>query len=710
MLRQTGLRSTGPRLARAGALTTATLFPLALGASILLSLIVAGRLLALELEVFASTVFLEDAFYYLVPAWNWVHEGSLSLDGRNITNGFHPLWMGVQVALAALAPERWVMPRLAAGVGLALGLTGALLLARRFEDRRVRTLVVALALFGPAAVFWMSGMESGLTFFFLALLLCTWSQLVLRGPSIGHGLAAGALLGGLILARLDQVALAGLLLVLSAGVAFTRSRDERKSLLLRLACAAAGASMVVATYLATNWLRFSSLTPVNALAKRHYAAADERNLESVLAWTAAYVGHFANYFFRRQFGEPALLRSALALALLVTVGGLLLAGCLEVWKRRAMWARDPAPLALLSFALLHPLLYALGLGSFAAVGYYSWYFVPEFAALLLLVGSGLNAVLSSEKSLSKPLRAGLMALPLILACASIMTLRASTGARPNVFVHAANLLNRWTPPGARCAAHSAGTQAFFLTEGRRITNLDGLSNSPAFFRGAFLPRKILAFLDEEGVHYLSDYSQNVSASDWTLLNGESIPADRISLLAQARWEEDLWFSIARLHHDSSDPFDKRKFEPHDFSVHGSEGELVLEPTEYLTTRPDGRTCVHLRAGPMESLQAEVELALKAGWHKFSLQYGTVSEAPLLDGRAPLELSLRGPQGRTLGASAVPLHELCPFGEGRTIVLYLRLEQDLDHAILRFEKRAPALAVVFSGLHYEAMVAGPELAR
>ena len=710
MLRQTGLHSTDPRLARTGGLSLEALFPIALGASILLSLIVAGRLLALELEVFTSAVFLEDAFYYLVPAWNWIHEGSLSLDGRNVTNGFHPLWMGVHVALAALAPERWIMPRLAAGAGLALAVIGALLLARRFEDRRVQAFVVALALFGPAAVFWMSGMESGLTFFFLMLLLCTWSRLVLRGSSAWHGLSAGLLLGGLILARLDQVAFGGLLVALSAAAAIRRSREERAAILQRLALAGIAASVVVGTYLSTNWLRFSSLTPVNALAKRHYAAAEERSLDSLLSWSTAYVGQFANFFFRRQFEGTAVIRNALAVALLITVGGLVLAGCIEFGRRRDSWMRDPPRVALILFALLHPLLYAWGLGSFAAVGYYSWYFVPEFAALLFLSGLGLSAVLRSERTFPAALRLALVVLPLALSCASVMVQRSLARTQPNVFVRAAQLLNRLTPPGARCAANSAGTQAFFLTEGRRITNLDGLSNSPAFFHEALLPQKILAFLEDEGVDYLSDYSSNVSASDWTLLNGESIPAERISLLAQARWESDLWYSVARLVRDPMRPSRRRKLEPGEFSLQGFEPEDGPGRARQLPAPGEPSSRVHLKAGSSEIVRAEVELALEAGWHKFSLLYGTVSENPPAIGGAPLELSLRGPDGIVLGASSVPIEELCPFGQGRTIVLYLQLERDFERATLRMEKRAPTLAIVFDGLLHEPMAAGPELAR
>lgn len=52
-----------------------------------------------------SALFVDDFYYYFVVAKNVVNHGSLSFDGINLTNGFHPLWFGI-VAAVYLASGR----------------------------------------------------------------------------------------------------------------------------------------------------------------------------------------------------------------------------------------------------------------------------------------------------------------------------------------------------------------------------------------------------------------------------------------------------------------------------------------------------------------------------------------------------------------------------------------------------------------------------
>lgn len=54
-------------------------------------------------DVLLDGPLVDDFFYYLQVAWNYTESGSLSLDGRNTTNGFHPLFMGILLALKPFA-------------------------------------------------------------------------------------------------------------------------------------------------------------------------------------------------------------------------------------------------------------------------------------------------------------------------------------------------------------------------------------------------------------------------------------------------------------------------------------------------------------------------------------------------------------------------------------------------------------------------------
>ena len=41
----------------------------------------------------------DDAYYYVVVARNFVATGETTFDGISLTNGFHPLWFWLQVAM-----------------------------------------------------------------------------------------------------------------------------------------------------------------------------------------------------------------------------------------------------------------------------------------------------------------------------------------------------------------------------------------------------------------------------------------------------------------------------------------------------------------------------------------------------------------------------------------------------------------------------------
>src|SRR4051812_20546872 len=60
-----------------------------------------------------SPLFQDDAFYYIVTAKHFVDKGVFAFDGVNETNGFHPLWMAIVVALfkvcgSACTPEQQI--------------------------------------------------------------------------------------------------------------------------------------------------------------------------------------------------------------------------------------------------------------------------------------------------------------------------------------------------------------------------------------------------------------------------------------------------------------------------------------------------------------------------------------------------------------------------------------------------------------------------
>jgi hypothetical protein len=116
---------------------------------------------ALAVAAFAATVVAapietlllvvpDDAFYYLQIARNLAATGQSTADGFSPTNGYHPLWMAVNTALALVVADRVALVRAALVVSLALHVAAALLV------RRIVTRVVDAAWGWTAAVVWIT--------------------------------------------------------------------------------------------------------------------------------------------------------------------------------------------------------------------------------------------------------------------------------------------------------------------------------------------------------------------------------------------------------------------------------------------------------------------------------------------------------------------------------------------------------------------------
>ena len=54
--------------------------------------------------------FADDAFYYFKTASNIANGLGPTFDGENLTNGYHPLWMGVNVLIYYLIPNDKILP------------------------------------------------------------------------------------------------------------------------------------------------------------------------------------------------------------------------------------------------------------------------------------------------------------------------------------------------------------------------------------------------------------------------------------------------------------------------------------------------------------------------------------------------------------------------------------------------------------------------
>jgi hypothetical protein len=269
-------------------MTTSTALPRTTVQRVLLAAMVAGSvgvlvLAALPLRVTISHYVMDDMFYYLTAARN-IADGrnppfAVSLDGRNPTNGFHPLWMAICVGIETVVSSS---PDIAFRVALMLCAllfvaTGWLLygIVRRTAGETPALVVGALFLCNyRMATLGLSGLETSLYGLSIVVLL---GWLTRRGAdglrSWRDAVVLGLLLAFTYWSRLDALLLGvfvclGMLLLTSG-----RPLSARLALV-----SVAGAVSMIAT---APWFVFSY---------RSVGAMLPRSGLAIQSWT----GHYAD--------------------------------------------------------------------------------------------------------------------------------------------------------------------------------------------------------------------------------------------------------------------------------------------------------------------------------------------------------------------------------------------------------------------------------
>jgi hypothetical protein len=165
----------------------------------------------------------DDAFYYFKVASNISSGLGITFDGINVTNGFHPLWMLVNVPIFWFAKFDSFLPLRALIMVSALLSAGTGVLIFRFLRRVIQPEVAA-----TIAVIWVflpsihsavvaNGLENNISAFMIILLLYTAAGMDSAKSSHKRLVILGTLAGLTALARLDNifiVSLVGLWIIL----------------------------------------------------------------------------------------------------------------------------------------------------------------------------------------------------------------------------------------------------------------------------------------------------------------------------------------------------------------------------------------------------------------------------------------------------------------------------------------------------------------
>ncbi|HVQ35874.1 MAG TPA: hypothetical protein VMT33_07660 [Candidatus Bathyarchaeia archaeon] len=436
----------------------------------------------------------DDAFFYVVVADNVVEGRGSTSDGIGRTNGYHPAWMAVHVAVRSLFDDPL---RPLAAIQFALLAAVMLLLYRMLSERLGPTPALIAALIASFETSYRrvlgAGMETELAFAALLLLLVLLRGVRLHEIERKRRLAIQGALALLFFARLDGalfwIGLAGILAVERA----------RLSSILRLFAPPAA---LAAIYLAFNALYFGSAMPISgrikALGLADIAAKGMDYVRNVFDRLVLLYGlrtsqelEFSIHFPRRDGFHLA------EWALYLVVAGVTIAYLTRRWSKRG--ELDLAMKTLLAGVALHTIYYAFLQWDDYAL---SWARGPE---LLLLTVAAATIV----APLLRPRPIGYIAVFLTLVLL-VRTQRESVhragvvrdfNTSGKAFLEGVAFLREHAAPDEIIASESLGFVGHYAD--RRIVSLDGLLNSVDYYRRYLRPGRIGDYLREHRVRYIA---------------------------------------------------------------------------------------------------------------------------------------------------------------------------------------------------------------
>ena len=286
----------------------------------------------------------DDANYYLVIARNIAATGVSTFDHQSLTNGYHPLWLGLLVLQdLTTGPSLFVTLSLQA---LLLAVAAYLFLRAATNASALLQVAFTLCFVGTIGHFALDGMETALLVFCVGLFVAImdWAGAGDDRRGLALGLAAAACIG----ARIDAA------FFIAPALAFAPVSLRRRTLAFAILAVLGGA------YAAYNLATFGMVLPVSSAIKSLGGLQINHRVLAQLGFGHGPRKHYGLYLLTglALIASPALIAlskpgtKARALALAASLGGfvymakILLLSSWEIWP----WY---------NFALLFPLTTAL---------------------------------------------------------------------------------------------------------------------------------------------------------------------------------------------------------------------------------------------------------------------------------------------------------------------------------------------------------------
>lgn len=397
----------------------------------------------------------DDVFFYLEIADRIVRGEGSTFSGLMPTNGYHPLWMGLNVGLRALVGEDPATRVSALFVATALGNLAAIALSWRLSRRLGLSLLLAPVLIAAYTSMNHLGSELHVSLpLILASVLATLSvsashtRLSLENATTHPGpivwILLGALFGLTALARLDNA-----FCIAALGLVVLDWRGPRPILFRNAALLGLGGALVLGPYFAWNLVTFGHLVPISGSVKSGLAslagpAPLKMGTQGLILFAVTVFAPLYLWQRVRRF-EPGSARRQIALTMFAFSLGALTHGVYVLMWGQAVW---------------------------------TWYFATELVTASFVVAAIIDHLVSRREPI---LRWSQVALPVfaaaVLGLVFVRHLRVDSG--PRWYEDAAAWIDREVPAtGAIVTTNSPGAMAFFAE--RPIVALDGLTGDFAW--------------------------------------------------------------------------------------------------------------------------------------------------------------------------------------------------------------------------------------
>jgi len=497
-------------------------------------------LLARGVEYAATSLVIDDTYYYLQTAWNAKQLGLVTFDGIHTTNGVQLLWFSIIYLLAVMAETKTALLMVTLAVSFLLNVLCYLPILK--IGAVLKRPAVALLLAGlwslqslPFRIFSM-GMENSLhaLVFWCAIWQSIEFLIRVKNGARPNFMWLTIVLTLNVWTRLDSALLSAILFSFCIGTLVYTHRHNLKFFLREHIKVIAGSMVLAGVGLIVQVTAFQvmgdSILPVSALIK---TSGEIRGLgiESINKFVEVLL-----------LGMPLILQGRFPDLVLVLLG---VSGILLVLRARATLPDSLEGLKpllnLWSFLLVGELLYHIyiAVSGVQYMPYFAWYRSPSY--IFWIITLSLVALFAFETIKQMRFSFGLykwmpVGLSLITFFVSVYMFARSINFTSGLYdarYNTALWIKENSLPDSIFASWNAGQLGYFSN--RTVINLDGVINNVDYYervlRGS---TSIVEYISENKVDYIADYDTYGSILDYPIVH--TVPIDDGSGRSMKIWQ------------------------------------------------------------------------------------------------------------------------------------------------------------------------------